>query len=39
MDIREKKDTLSCNNVMCFNFSRMPPILILETKNDASDRR
>ena len=27
MDIREKKDELSCNNVMCFNFSRMPSIL------------
>ena len=37
MDMREKKDKLSCSNVMCFNFSRMPSIL--ETKNDASDKR
>ena len=27
MDIREKKDELSRNNLMCFNFSRMPRIL------------
>ena len=29
MDMREKdrKDKLSCSNVMCFNFSRMPSIL------------
>ena len=37
MDMREKKDKLSCNNATCFHFSRMPSIL--EPQNDASDSR